>query len=212
MYQYFCYTIVDDISNQMYWFVRYVSKHIFLAIKSPHTIPHNSVLLPILAWLDIFDAARNINVRIVYQFKVSPMLYVSDQCFDTELYSTCIEMWTMFKPLLHVFELSPAVDYYSYWTSVRPWLASKTVLNFTTTIIFRDTFGAVQNHNTQLFWHSRVLISGAVKDESKLFWKERNSKVSKNRIDTLIKECPKYVFLILITKMLGKSLFLFFIF
>ncbi len=47
MYQYFGYNMGEKLSNQKYRFIRYVSKHIFLAIKLPHTIPHNSVLLHI---------------------------------------------------------------------------------------------------------------------------------------------------------------------
>ncbi len=43
--RYFGYDIVDNISNQKNQFTRYVSRLIFLAIKTPHKITQNSILL-----------------------------------------------------------------------------------------------------------------------------------------------------------------------
>ncbi len=77
MYRYFGYDMVDNISNQMYRFTRYVSKYIFGHIKS-----FKVLLLPILS---IFDSAKYIVIHIVYRFKVSMIWYISDQYSDTEL-------------------------------------------------------------------------------------------------------------------------------
>ncbi len=84
MYQYFGYDMVDDISNQKCRFTLYVSKLIFLAIKSLKILLCYMFanLLPISA---IFNSNRNITVHIVFQFKVSTIQYVSHQCSDTEL-------------------------------------------------------------------------------------------------------------------------------
>ncbi len=74
MYQYFGYDMIDDIWNENYRYTQYVSKLIFLAIKSPHK-SHKILfsyifanLLPILA---LIDATNNIMVHIVSRFNVS---------------------------------------------------------------------------------------------------------------------------------------------
>ncbi len=68
MYQYFGYDMVDDILNQKYRFKLYVSKRIFLVIKSPHKIPQNSVVLHFYQFIAnirvIYDADRNIAVSV----------------------------------------------------------------------------------------------------------------------------------------------------
>ncbi len=84
MYRYFDYDMVDDISNQMYRFTQYVSKHIFGHIKS-FKVLFCYVFTNLLPILSIFDSSKYIVIHIVYRFNVSMIRYIWDQYSDTEL-------------------------------------------------------------------------------------------------------------------------------